>query len=233
MPEFIETNRLYLCVLLGIFVGMPLIWSRREKIGLTKPWHVIPASFFMQLVSVITTQLFGALEKLIFHGSDRKFALYGIFLMSTFVFMALAKVCKRDWRDVLDVVAIFGCPALFIMRIDCLFAHCCDGVFIPGTSVRWPTTPAEMLFFAVMFVVLLRREKKDPPKGTQYFLIMLTYSIFRFFVEWVRVTPWNSMIHPGHLWSLLSFAIGMAMYSELMKRGAGKTRQAGRSGMKC
>lgn len=218
MVEFIVEHRLALCVLLGIITGIPIIWNRREKLGITKKWQAVPVSIVFQLTSVVTTTLFARFEGLLFPASDRKLAMYGIFFLTTPAIMLFAKLFKRDGLKALDVLAVYGSVAMMFMRLDCSFAHCCDGYAIAGTSFYWPTAQAELVFFLIMYFVLLKREKQGASKGTQYFLVMASYAVFRFVIEWLRVTPWNTLLHPGHLWSVISFIIGISVYYELMKK---------------
>ena len=170
------------------------------------------------LIGVVCVKVFAMFEGLIGPGETGKLSLYGgVFFMPVFYFLG-AKIFKRDVKMVFDV---FSFPLIFTLlcsRVNCLFAGCCLGTFIPGTEVRWPTREAEMVFYVVLLIILDRKVAKKQFDGTVYPIYMLSYGIFRFIIEWFRESEHIfGVIHISHIWSLLSAAIGLAFLLYLRK----------------
>lgn len=93
----------------------------------------------------------------------------------------------------------FFAPAIAIGvaigRIGCFLRGCCYG---KETSLPWgvdfgdgllrhPTQIYESLFMLGMFFYLRRRNKKNPPAGSSFDILMMSYFCFRFLIEFIRV----------------------------------------------
>lgn len=214
----------YLTVLLGFLAGYPLVWRRKETLGLKKGWQAVLLCICFSACSVLSALVFATLEGLL-GGEGLRFgeiSTYGVYLFCPIVIFLTVRATERDGGRWMDVFALYALPSLFLMRCNCLFSGCCGGRAIGQTGLFWPTREAEMVFYAVMFLVLLRREKRGAPKGTAFPLLAAAYGGFRFVVEWFRATSGDALIHLAHLWSVLSVITGIAVYFELMKRSTEK-----------
>ncbi|MFA6145762.1 MAG: prolipoprotein diacylglyceryl transferase family protein [Patescibacteria group bacterium] len=85
-----------------------------------------------------------------------------------------------------------------IGRLGCFFRGCCYGkeTFLPwgvnfGDGVlRHPTQIYESLFMLIMFLYLEKiKNKKDVKPGQLFKLLLISYFIFRFFEEFIKVEP--------------------------------------------
>ena len=220
----------YVMLFLGVLAGIPLIWRQREPLGLKKPWQVLLLCLGFSAGSTLSAMLFASLEGLLSGNGFRFGAIstYGVYFFAPPAVYFAAKAAKRDgWRWV-DMFAVYAPPSLFLMRINCLASGCCGGSPIGSTGFHWPTRQAEMIFYAIMFLVLLRREKAGARIGTAFPLLAGAYGAFRFIEEWFRDYSLGALIHMAHIWSLMALIIGFGLYFELASSDGGFNTTAAR-----
>lgn len=226
----------YIMVLLGLLAGIPLVWRRREALGLESPGQALLLCFGFSLCSVLAAMAFAALEGLI-SGTGAGFgsiSTYGVYLFCPAAVLLAARAAGKDGGRWLDMFALYALPSLFLMRVNCLLSGCCVGRYITADGPRWPVRQAEMAFYGVFLIVLLRREKAGAPEGTAFPLLAAVYGAFRFAAEWFREGSGGSLIHLAHVWSMMAVIIGLGVYFEL---NSGRTQKSGprreRSVSKC
>ncbi len=97
-----------------------------------------------------------------------------------------------------DWFAIIAPVSILIGRVGCVLHGCCPGrpcdeswftVRDAAGLARWPAAQAELIFNAVALgaALLLRRWKLLP--GQHFHLYLAAYGSFRFFHEFLRVSP--------------------------------------------
>ena len=61
-----------------------------------------------------------------------------------------------------------------------------------------------------MIFIILTADKiyKDKTSGYVYPIYMLSYGIFRFIIEFMREANSHSVLHIGHIWSIISILVG-------------------------
>lgn len=107
---------------------------------------------------------------------------------------------------------------LMCARINCIIAGCCKGTFVFHTCYRWPTRELEIVFYVVLILVFSYKLKISETNGIIYPIYMISYGIFRFIVEFFRVGDGNLLIHPAHIWALISLCIGLSVYAEIKNK---------------
>ncbi len=89
--------------------------------------------------------------------------------------------------------------AMAIGRIGCFLSGCCYGIqtklpigidFGDGIT-RIPTQLIEMVFCLILFIVFYQQQKKEVIPGIIFQKFVLSYFIFRFFIEFIRDTNKN------------------------------------------
>ena len=217
---------LLLCLLVGTLCSVLWLWIFRDKIHMSKP-AVLPAAVLHTAAGVLCVKLFAGLEsfELTLSGG---MSLYGAIFLLPLLYAAAAKLCRRDARQVFDVLTLCMISTLLIVRINCIASGCCQGLLLPGSNVlRWPTREAEMVFHGILLVLFYRRLHRQEQPGTIYPLYMIAYGAFRFVVEWFREGDAIFLgMHPAHIWSILSVVIGCAIYSEQKARSSRKANRA-------
>lgn len=235
MLPFLTDNGKYLAVLLGMVLGFPLVWQRRDLLMVKQPWQAILICILFSALSVAAAMLFAAFESLI-SGNGVHFgaiSTYGVYFFCPLALLLLARLMKRDACGGLDVFALYAMPSLFLIRCNCLLAGCCGGRAIPGTDLHWPTRQAEMVFYMVLLLLFLRREKRGAVPGTGFPLFMAIYGAFRFVEEWFRIGSGDKLIHLAHIWSLVSIVVGLGFYYELKNRKTTTGTRRERRAKKC
>ena len=222
MLDMILDQSKYLAILFGLAAGFPLMWQRRERVGLRKGWQVLLLCILFTVVSVASALLFASFEKLI-SGNGLSFgaiSTYGVYFFCPLILVPFARGRKDRIKNGADLFALYALPSLFFLRINCMISGCCGGTVIHGTNLRWPTRQAELVFYAVMLAALIYREKQGAASGQAFPLLMASYGCFRFVEEWFRISDGTSALHLAHLWSVLAAALGLAIYFELRRRSA-------------
>ena len=206
----------------GLIVGFPLVWKRRDRVGFEHVWQVLLLCVSYSAVCVFAATIFCSIERVL---SGEAFSwggvsTYGMYFLAPIPYLIASKGAKR--AGLTDLLAIYAVPSLFLQRASCLVAGCCQGALIPGTEMRWPTRELELVFYVLLFLYFLRKEKSDTfIKGSLFPILMTSYGAFRFFEEGFRDAGGASYLHLAHLWSFMSFVIGLSILLE-MKRNYSK-----------
>lgn len=184
--------------------------SKKQKIN---PKHIYNIALHMLLGSLIGARLFYVIEHFNFFLQDPiKILLvwqggltsYGSLLAIFFVWLYVRKQKDLSFSKILDIMAPYIALALAIIRIGCFLRGCCGGI---ATDLPWavngkhPTQLYESIYsMIIVFILLKLKNIRENTKGknTKFkillsrpgsiFLYLLgTYSIFRFFNDFLRI----------------------------------------------
>ena len=220
MMSWLQTNSLYLLLTAGTIFNV--FWLYRMRRQLQMKWYaVLIFSVLHTAIGVCSVKVFAFLES----GNIGNMSLFGgVFFMPLYYFL-FAKLTKRKVADVFDVFTVCIIFTLMCARINCIISGCCSGLLIKGTTLYWPTRELEIVFYVVLLIWLGGRILKTKAPGTAYPLYMIAYGVFRFIIEWFRQSSYSG-IHPAHIWSLISLALGLSIYFEFTakKNKLGKER---------
>ena len=136
--------------------------------------------------------------------------LVGVLCVKVFARMEGANSSAMSiFGDLFAVPMIF---TLFCSRFNCLKSGCCLGTIIPGTTTRWPTREAEMVFYVIFLAIMIPRILKGQTKGKVYPIYMIAYGIFRAVIECIRESRTPGIFHLTHIWCLVAIVIGLGIY---------------------
>ena len=139
--------------------------------------------------------------------------------ISTLVYVIFAcRQLKWPLRKVLDKFVIAVILASAIGRIGCFMQGCCKG---KPTALPWcvhfPAHPLECLhptqlymlgIETVLFLVLLHVDKHKKYDSFTFWTGVLLYSIYRFFIEFVRINPVFVLgLTHAQVFSIFTFAL--------------------------
>lgn len=208
-----------LILLLGCGTLFNVYWLHRCRERLHLRWlSVLLLSVLHTVLGVLSVKVFALFET----GNFSNMSLFGgVFFMPLF-YWGVAKLAKQKTADVFDVCTICLIFTLMCARLNCIVSGCCLGAHIPIdglTHLRFPTREMELLFYVILLSRLWRKVVTGSARGMIYPIYMISYGIFRFVTETLRVSSrTDSILHISHLWALLSLGIGMSIYGELRKK---------------
>ena len=204
---WLKEHSLIVLLLLGTIFNV--FWLYRMRRQLKMKWYaVLILSVLHTAIGVCSVKVFAFLES----GDIGNMSLFGgVFLMPLFYF-AGAKLFKRPPADVFDIFSVCMIFTLLCARINCVISGCCLGRFIPGAHLRWPTREAEIVFYIVLLVVLIKQIRSGRSRGLIYPLYMSTYGAFRFVDECFRTSDGGHFFHLAHIWALISLFAGLSIY---------------------
>ena len=219
MERFTWLSDHALILLLGCGTLFNVYWLHRCRERLHLRWlSVLLLSVLHTVLGVLSVKVFALFET----GNFSNMSLFGgVFFMPLF-YWGVAKLAKQKVADVFDVFTICLVFTLMCARLNCIISGCCLGAHIPIeglTHLRFPTRELELLFYVLLLSRLWRKVLSGSARGMIYPIYMISYGIFRFVTETLRVSSRaNSILHISHLWALLSLGIGISIYGELRKK---------------
>lgn len=214
-----------LILLLGCGTLFNVYWLHRCRERLHLRWlSVLLLSVLHTVLGVLSVKVFALFET----GNFSNMSLFGgVFFMPLF-YWGVAKLAKQKAADVFDVFTICLVFTLMCARLNCIISGCCLGAHIPIeglTHLRFPTRELELLFYVILLSRLWRKVLSGSARGMIYPIYMISYGIFRFVTETLRVSSRaNNILHISHLWALLSLGIGISIYGELQEKKTGGRR---------
>ncbi len=129
-------------------------------------------------------------------------------LLSTIIFtIVYCKIKKWPAERILDHYAIAACLMSPVGRIGCFLTGCCSG---KPTDLPWAVKfphkpdlvhPTQLYHFGfellILLPILLWIDKRKKFDGQTFWSFMLLYSMFRFWIEYLRTNPiaWQNLTH--------------------------------------
>ena len=147
-------------------------------------------------------------------GSFSGESFYGALFLAPVLMTLVAKLSRVPVWKVLDLCAPAECIMLAIHKVRCAIAGCCRGrvLFkVEYTAVRFPSQIVETVTALILMLILIKMMRKGTHVGEIYPIYMLMYGVLRFVLNSFRVTaPIAGWLAYGHIWSVVSAAIGLA-----------------------
>ncbi len=218
--EWLDANKLIVLLTIGTLFAFGWLFALRERLHMK--WYVaIPIAILHTLIGVLSVKIFAFMETGFALDSLGNMSLFGGVFFMPLVYWAGAKLTKRNLGLVCDLLTPCMIFTVMCARVNCILSGCCFGLPIPGMSgLRWPTREAELVFYLVLLVLLVRKVWRSQTHGEIYPLYMASYGAFRFVVEFFRYQEYSlGIFHLSHLWAAVSFAIGLSIYVELQAKG--------------
>lgn len=207
----------HILLIVLIFAGIStFLWLLlvRKRLHMTW-WAALILAVLHVMFGVLCVRVFARME-----GADAgSMSIFGaVFFMPVGYYLG-ARLSRRPAADVFDIFSVPMVFTLFCSRINCLVSGCCYGLPIGNTPFRWPTREAEMLFYVVFLLIFAPKVRKGITNGKVYPLYMAAYGIFRGVCEFFRYSSaTQNLFHISHIWALISFAAGIAIYAAMKKR---------------
>lgn|GEM_PF-5768699 len=214
-------------MLLGALITVLLAVVRRKQYGVRFAL-LLAIAIILPVQAVLGSKLLYGIERVIGQGDFNMSGLSlfgGVYLTLLFVPL-VARIFKIKAAQLFDFVAPLGMVLIASSRFGCFFAHCCAGglQMINGKPFYLPVPLIEIFFDLAILAVLLYLEqsklswgqadekasKLNPYHGILALLILLSYGVIRFTLEFFRErTAVFAGMSFGHIHSLICIAIGV------------------------
>lgn len=190
---------------------------------------VIPVGFL--LMSLMGAKLLYAVETMFsdtYGGvSFAGLSLYGAIFIFPLVAFLIARFDKKRFALILDYCTPFELTLLICVRVGCFLSGCCGATTIwrDTTPVVLPVQLFEVLFDILIFELCIKVKRSRGADGRMYPMFMMVYGIVRFMLEFLRNTPKEVLgFSNGQIFSVVSFIVGLAMFTWIKKGFAYKKR---------
>lgn len=218
--SWILDNLLWILLGIGTIYSFEHLNSNKEKLRLKKA-HCAILALLHTILGVMCVKLFAIIEVGFDFEKAGNMSIYGgMYLMPVFYFL-FAKISKRSVKDTFDVFAICMLFTLLCARFNCIFSGCCIGKpLVKGSNICWPTRQLEIVFYIILIFILKKKMKTENVSGKVFPIYMISYGIFRFIIESVRVgTPvLFGVFHLAHIWSIIAVVLGVLIYNRISKK---------------
>lgn len=150
----------------------------------------------------------------------------GGFLGGLIGFIIYAKISKIDFWKYADLLAPSLALGIAITRIGCFIDWHCYGI---PTNLPWgvrvgtalpvhPTQLYHMLSDLILFFILINKNLyKKMFDGKIFALFLILYSIFRFFIDFLRAYEYKVILPISQWTMILVFLIGLGIYFKQSK----------------
>lgn len=215
-----------LVLLLAAGAAGSWVWLCLNKDRLRIKWPVALALAVLHtLYGVLSVKVFAFLETGFDTDSLGNMSLFGGVFALPLMYWLVSKYTKQKCSQVFDVFTPCLIFTLLCARINCILSGCCKGLtisWLPG--FRYPTREVEILFYIVLLAVFCPKIRRGEMKGSAYPLYMISYGIFRFLTEFLRVSRSDTLFHVSHIWAMTTFLIGISIYAEMNNKNKEKRR---------
>jgi len=201
-------------VALAFLVGLPIALRYAEKEGI-KPETVLDLFVYVVISSIIGARLFYVIGFFSEYKNNPISILYvnegglvflgGIFAAIAAIIIYVAYHKQNLWK-MLDIATPSAAIGYAIGRIGCLLNGCCYGITLFG--VQQPTQIYSSIAGVVIFILVIRLYDKKKYDGQIFLYGLFFYSIYRFFLEFIRYNPVHILIFtPNQLLAALVFIV--------------------------
>ena len=197
----------WLMLILGT-AGMFLCTYHRRKLFEMQPWQCAAFTLLLTFVGVAGAMLLFFLESGSFGGVSFFGSVFLIAVLMPFVGL-LFRLKPGQTLDICGpcVAIMIGC-----MRFNCFLSGCCGGweMCIGTFCFSWPTQAMDSLGDFTILLWLLHLEKLRKATGQLYPLFMISYSVMRFLLEFLRDTSkdWLLLSH-GQWFAIIAIVFGI------------------------
>lgn len=202
------------------------LWKLRDKLGLSG-WKLIVAPFLYVIIGLLSIVVFS-----IIHDFPQfpHFSLHhqGMLIIFPLFFPLIARLLKKDWRDVSDCLAVSIPGIVAVLKCFCFIHGCCYGAFIAGTTTRWPIREAFVILnLLICFIYLLIIGKKHA-RGIVLPSYLIVYGLFRIIEVSLRADPTWVQNKGDKIFAYISIFLGLLLLSVVFEINEREKRHTAR-----
>lgn len=208
----------------GAIAMLICTWTRRKRFRLAK-WQCVLFTVLLTVCGIAGAKLLYILENLqdILNNriSGGGVSFFGSVFLVPLLMPLIGRLLGLKASETHDLCAPCIAVMVAFIRIGCLCNGCCGGrvVYVGDYYFAWPTQIMECIGDLVIFLWLLNVEKKGTGKAILYPLLMLSYSIMRFFIEFLRYSPNKFLFFSNGHWFALAAILVAVLWLSCQKFG--------------
>lgn len=186
-------------------------------------WKTILSSLLLTVTGTAGAYIWFAIENGYFAG----WSFYGAMYLVPLLFLAVAKLVRIPYGDLMDLSAPAECVMLIIMKYKCMVDGCCGGRVLyttaEGVDVIFPSQVTEAVNAILIAVLLMIMARNPKNRGTLFPWYMVIYGTTRFILNLFRAEEAVFLLGmtAGNVWSVLAVIVG-AVWLYLHKKTAKK-----------
>lgn len=182
-----------------LFVGLGIIAGIVYYLGDAKKYNQNTAGVIEIVSAALIFGVIGSKLPLLISGEDIKTVIFGKSILGGLIGgmlgVILIKKVMKIKAKMGNVIAPAVALGMAIGRLGCFFNGCCYGK--PSTwgidfgdgVLRYPTQLFESAFHLIAFIILHHYKYKVNKPGILFRYYVLSYFVFRFLIEFIRVNP--------------------------------------------
>ena len=160
-----------------------------------KLWKCVPVALILTITGTIGTYIWFFVENSWFGGRSY----YGAVFIVPIAFIAISRLMRIPYGEILDLCAPSECVMLAIMKYQCFIDGCCGGRVMfythEGTEVLFPSQIVELVNALVLMLVLMIMVFVPKFRGKIYPWYLVLYGTTRFILNWFRAD--NAPVRDG------------------------------------
>lgn len=181
-------------------------------------WKVFPLTIVLTVVELVGTMILFYIENGYFGGMSY----YGGILLMPLFCALVALIFRIPYSNLMDMCGAAAGGMLAVMRLECVYFGCCDGIDITlpsGATFAFPSPIVELVTVLFLMAIVLWIGKDRKYDGKLYPIYLILYGTTRFVLNWFRAgnEPFVWILPPGNFWSIIAVVIGLVWIAILSK----------------
>lgn len=193
----------------GSIARIPALCIQGRRTG-CKLWKILPLTAVLTVFELLGTMILFYVENGYFAGMSY----YGGILLMPLFNVIVAKIFCIPYVDLMDMCGAAAGGMLAIMRLQCAYFGCCNGIDInisDTCSFAFPSPIVELVTVLILMYIVLCLGKYEKYQGKLFPIYLILYGSTRFVLNWFRAgnEPYVWILPPGNFWSLVAIVIGI------------------------
>lgn len=202
-------NSVHYALICGTIARIPALYIQARRSDI-KIWKIIPFTILLTVAELSGTMILYWIENGFFGGMSY----YGGILLMPLFSVLLALLFKIKYLDLMDLCGVSAGGMLAVMRTQCAYSGCCNGIMInlPGeVRFAFPSPIVELITVLIIMLVVLKMGKNQEYSGKLFPIYLIFYGVTRFVLNFFRegTEPFVWILPPGHFWSIVAVFIGV------------------------
>lgn len=175
-----------------------------------KLWKILPLTAVLTVFELLGTMILFYIENGYFGGMSY----YGGILLLPLFNVIIARIFCIKYVDLMDMCGAAAGGMLAVMRLQCVYFGCCNGIEIhisETCSFAFPSPIVELITVLILMCIVVYLGKYEKYQRKLYPIYLILYGSTRFVLNWFRAdnVPYVWILPPGNFWSIVAIAIGI------------------------